>query len=75
MLASALAPRLLIPVGHGVIELHRLLTDLQVQAFILSQPFTRLHRLGPKALRGAGPANSPSAYASYDVLVHQLAVP
>ena len=27
----------------------------------------------PKALRGAGSAISPPAYASYDVLVHQLA--
>ena len=32
MLATAFAPTLLNPVGHGVAELHRLLIDLQVQA-------------------------------------------
>jgi len=34
----------------------------------------RLRCLVPKALRGAGSAISPPAYASYDVFVHQLAV-
>ncbi len=38
MLVSAFAPVLPNPVGHEVTELHRLLTDLQVQAFTVSQP-------------------------------------
>ncbi len=38
MMASDFAPTLLNPVGHRAIELHRLLTDPQVQAFAMSQP-------------------------------------
>ena len=38
MMASDFAPTLLDPVGHRAIELHRLLTDPQVQAFTMSQP-------------------------------------
>ena len=38
MLVTAFAPTFLNPIGHGDIELHRLLTDLQVQAFTVSQP-------------------------------------
>jgi len=34
-MASDFAPTLLDPVGHRAIELHRLLTDLQVQAFTI----------------------------------------
>jgi len=39
MLVTAFAPTLLNPLGHGVVELHRLLTDLQVQAFTVSQHY------------------------------------
>ena len=36
-MASDFAPTFLSPVGHGIVELHRLLIDFQVQAFTLSQ--------------------------------------
>jgi len=41
MMASDFAPTLLNPVGYGIVELHRLLIDFQVQAFTLSRPLRR----------------------------------
>ena len=38
MLVIVFAPLFLNPVGYGIDEPHRLLIDLQVQAFTVSQP-------------------------------------
>jgi hypothetical protein len=37
MVASDFAPTFLSPVGHGIVELHRLLIDFWVHAFTLFQ--------------------------------------
>jgi len=38
MMASDFAPTFLCLVGYGIVELHKLLIDIQVQALTLSQP-------------------------------------
>jgi len=70
MLVAAFAPMLLNLVGHGTIELHRLLIDLQVQAFAVSQPlrgalgYSATAPASPKAPTfGALPPASMQSYA------------
>ncbi len=59
-----------LPVWHRDIELRRPLTDLQVQPFTMTHPL----RWALEHTASLFCANSPPAYTSYDVLVHQLTI-